>query len=81
MTCQHCEQSAARPVWGGYDTRCAHCCARLILSARPMKHAQEAMFAAMDMRRPDTPSKEAVLLALRELDANKTPLPMSGMNP
>ena len=67
--CENCQQSTTHLHWGGYSTRCAHCCARLIRSARPMRGAQEAMFAALDLRRPLTPSKARVLRALRLLDA------------
>lgn len=69
MTCTDCEQSAARPVWGGYSNRCAQCCARLVRSARPLKHLQDAHLAAIAHRRPDTPERAAVLAALKELDA------------
>lgn len=85
MTCQHCDQAAARPHWGGYSMQCVQCCARLIRSARPLKAAQEALLAAITMR-PENPTKEAILQALKALDANsvglnKTSLPVSGMNP
>lgn len=85
VICLDCKQSAAHPHWGGYSMRCVHCCARLIRSARPLKHAQEALLAAITMR-PENPSKEAVLLALKALDVNlarpKKPFsPVSGVSP
>lgn len=67
--CPNCLQSATRQHWGGYSNRCAHCCARLIRSARPLRDAQDALFAALELRRPLTPSKARVLRALRLLDA------------
>ena len=84
MPCKHCEHSAERLIWGGYSMRCVQCCARLIRSARPLKAAQDALLAAITMR-PENPRLEAILLALRELDArlasqNKPSLPVSGMN-
>lgn len=69
MPCANCLQSTTGPHWGGYSTRCAHCCARLVRSARPLKHLQDAHLAAIEHRRPATPEQAAVLAALRELDA------------
>lgn len=48
--------------------RCAGCCARLIRSARPHKHMQDAHFAAIAMR-PENPSRQDALAALKLLDA------------
>ena len=85
MPCTHCKTSNSNPHWGGYNTRCAHCCARLILSARPIKAMQDAMFAAINMR-AENPTREAVLLALKDLDAHsarqsKASLTASNMSP
>ena len=68
MTCQQCQKAQSNPHWGGYDTRCARCCARLVRSARPLKHLQDAHLAAIEHRRPDTPERALVLAALKELD-------------
>jgi hypothetical protein len=47
---------------------CTQCCARLIRSARPLKGAQQAMFAAI-ARHQGAPSKAAVLQAIKAIDA------------
>ena len=69
MTCQQCQHSTANPHWGGYNTRCARCCARLVRSARPVKAMQEAMLYAIALR-PENPTKAAVLAALKAMDAD-----------
>jgi hypothetical protein len=48
---------------------CALCCARLIRSARPLKTAQQAMFAAI-ARHHGAPSRAAVLQAIKDIDNN-----------
>lgn len=68
MTCTFCEYSKQQPLSGLYSMTCAHCCARLIRSARPLKGAQQAMFAAI-AKHQGAPSKAAVLQALKQLDA------------
>ena len=68
MPCQQCQHSTAKPHWGGYDTRCVHCCARLVRSARPLRDMQDAMLAAIALR-PENPARAAVLAALKDLDA------------
>lgn len=50
--------------------RCVQCCARLVRSARPLKHMQDGHFAAIAMR-PENPSMADVLAALKVLDARK----------
>lgn len=72
MTCPNCAQAAARPLWGGYTTTCVHCCARLVVSARPLRHAQEAFFAMFE-RRIDGPTKADIIRAIGQLDAAKNP--------
>jgi hypothetical protein len=65
--CSNCDQSTKRPHWGGYNTHCAHCCARLLASARPLKHAQEGLLFALALR-PANAKRAAILLALKERD-------------
>ena len=48
---------------------CTSCCARLVKSARPMRHAQDAMLACI-ARHEGAPTRAAVLRALKALDAN-----------
>jgi hypothetical protein len=69
MTCQQCQYSTTNPHWGGYSMRCVQCCARLIRSARPLKHAQDALLAAI-AQRPENPARPAILQALKGLDAS-----------
>lgn len=38
--CAACTRFTERPHSGAYDFRCVACCARLIKSARPVKHLQ-----------------------------------------
>ena len=73
MTCTDCQQAQARPHWGGYSTRCARCCARLVRLARPVREQQEAMLYAIALR-PENPSKSAVLAALKAMDAERLDL-------
>ena len=67
MTCTHCTLAATRPLWGGYQAQCIHCCARLIKSARPLRKAQDAMLAAVT-RRTGSPSRAEILQALKAMD-------------
>jgi len=54
-------------VAGGFQVGCVGCCARLVRSARPLKHAQLAMLAAI-ARHEGVPPKRDVLAALKALD-------------
>lgn len=47
MTCPACESSTRRPTCGAYNFRCAVCAARLIRSARPLRHLQLGHIAAL----------------------------------
>lgn len=59
--CPNCEASINQKwAGGGYTMQCVGCMARLVLSARPLRHAQEAMLACNDGR-PDRPSRQSVL--------------------
>ena len=79
MTCQQCQHSTANPHWGGYNTRCARCCARLVRSARPVKAMQEAMLYAIALR-PENPTKAAVLAALKAMDADSAALSLPSLS-
>jgi hypothetical protein len=71
MSCSNCtaytQARKAGRQWGGYSMNCAGCCARLVRSARPLRDAQESIFAAIAMR-PGRPTKEAVIAAIAQLD-------------
>lgn len=59
--CSNCEASINQKwAGGGYTMQCVGCMARLVLSARPLRHAQEAMLACNNGR-PDRPSRQSVL--------------------
>jgi hypothetical protein len=62
--CDHCLKAQSLKWWGGYLMTCVHCCARLVRSARPLRHCQESMLA-LAARHGN--SKAAVLDALRAL--------------
>ena len=66
--CTSCEYFKKQPLSGHYNMTCVNCCARLIRSARPLKSAQQAMFASIK-RHQGAPSKAAILQALKVLDA------------
>jgi len=67
MTCSNCAMAATRAVWGGYSMNCVACCARLVRSARPLRHAQEA-FLLLLARQPGRPSKAQVIEQLKVMD-------------
>ena len=67
VMCADCTIASTTPLWGGYSFNCAACCARLVRSARPLRHAQEALFAAIAMR-ADRPSKEAIIEQIKKQD-------------
>ena len=66
LDCVNCQQAATRPVWGGYSLTCANCCARLVISARPWRDAQEGFFALF-ARRPENPSKDKIVAAIQAM--------------
>ena len=49
---------------GRYHFRCVHCCARLIVHARPAKAQQEAHFSAI-ARLETAPTKDAIVGAIQ----------------
>jgi hypothetical protein len=63
MNCPFCEQ-AKKVGFGVTSTSCTACCARLVLSARPSRRQQEAMFAFIE-RFPDAPSREEILAHIK----------------
>ena len=60
MTCPHCTSSKEQPWHGVYNLKCIACCARLVISARPVKKFQEAMLAAIAMQK-GAPEREQIL--------------------
>lgn len=71
-TCSNCAMAATRAVWGGYSMNCVQCCARLMRSARPMRHLQEGILGLL-ARVPGRPSKEDVIAELKAMDAKVNP--------
>lgn len=65
--CQNCAKAAQVRTWGGYTMTCPRCCARLVRSARPLRHAQEAHFAAI-ARYEGAPTKQKVIEAIAAMD-------------
>lgn len=65
--CTTCAARKHNPKSGRYNMVCVHCCARLIRSARPLKHAQEALFAAI-ARHEGAPTKPAIVQTINALD-------------
>lgn len=64
-SCRACQATQARPHCGAYNMRCVKCCARLVVSARPNRNAQEAMLACIT-RRPSNPTKPEVIQAIKD---------------
>lgn len=62
--CKSCAAAVPGRTGGLYQFGCVHCCARLIRSARPLRHAQEAMFAAI-ARVHGAPEKAEIIAQLR----------------
>jgi hypothetical protein len=62
--CKYCATAS-----GVYQVHCLGCCARLVRSARPSRHLQENMLAAIEWHR-QAPDREAILERLREIDAS-----------
>lgn len=63
-TCPNCAAVATKPHWGGYSMACVGCCARLVLSARPVRKYQEGMLSCVAMQgngRPERPTRQQVL--------------------
>lgn len=80
MTCWACASVKSSRQGGLYDFRCAVCCARLVMSARPLKGAQRAMLAAI-ARSPGAPTRQAVLDAIKATEARPAPPPGLGPSP
>jgi hypothetical protein len=68
--CTSCEYSKQQPLSGLYSMTCIQCCARLIRSARPLKHAQQSMLAAI-AKHPDAPKRSDILQAIKAMDNNQ----------
>lgn len=65
--CNTCTLRQQNPNTGRYNMRCVNCCAHLVRSARPLKHAQEAMFACIEQR-ADWPTKPEIIEAIKAID-------------
>jgi hypothetical protein len=66
--CSNCEAATTKQWHGGYTMQCVGCMARLVLSARPLRHAQEAMLACLESKgsaRPGLPTRQQVLERLQ----------------
>jgi len=50
--------------------KCVQCCARLLVSARPLRHAQQAMLSAI-ARHQGAPSRPEILKAIKSLDGDQ----------
>lgn len=64
--CPHCQKAASKQYGGVGSMLCVGCCARLVLSARPSRRHQEAMFAAI-ARFSGSPSREEILACLARM--------------
>lgn len=65
MTCPDCTKSAASRGYGVYTLTCVKCCARLVVSARPIKAHQEAMLIVIG-KVQGAPSRQKVLECIKE---------------
>lgn len=78
--CPHCARHQARPesvtrlTVGAFNANCAQCCARLVRSARPLRHAQEAHLAAVT-KGEGRPTRDQVVDAIGQQDAAHRPTP------
>lgn len=66
--CANCQQSTARPHWGGYSTL-VRSLLRAVDSFGQADAARKRRCRALELRQPLTPTKARVLRALRLLDA------------
>jgi len=69
--CPACAMVQARALCGAYNLRCVLCCARLVVSARPNRAAQQAFLYCIT-RRKENPSQAAVLAAIKKFDAARS---------
>ena len=71
--CELCTQSqTAGPPSGVFNLLCLGCCARLVLSARPLRRVQEVMLASI-ARMPGAPSRAQVLSHLQAVAPSAPP--------
>jgi hypothetical protein len=61
------------PIHGGYQMDCLQCCARLVVSARPLRQQQQALLAAIARalaRMPVKPfGRDEILESVRRIPA------------
>lgn len=67
MPCAACTLTQQRPHCGAYNFRCTACCARLVISARPNRKAQQAFLHAI-ARRKENPRQPDILAAIQAHD-------------
>jgi hypothetical protein len=58
--CYACAEAATRPICGSYSFSCVGCCARLVMSARPLRGCQEAALDAIT-RNTFAPTRAEIL--------------------
>jgi hypothetical protein len=63
--CHACALVQTRALCGAYNLRCVRCCARLVMSARPNRKAQEAMLLCIT-RRKENPQQSDILKAIKD---------------
>ena len=63
-TCPHCTKAATTGRCITYQIHCVGCCARLVMSARPLRTVQEGHLAAIG-RHDNAPTREQILQHIR----------------
>ncbi|CAB4121640.1 hypothetical protein UFOVP14_54 [uncultured Caudovirales phage] len=58
------------PLSGLYALACLQCAAALVLSARPSRLQQEAMFVAIS-RAKNAPSRNAIIAEIKDVESNE----------
>ena len=53
-----------------YDMKCAHCCARMLIAARPGRRQQEAILASIQKVR-DHPTIDHIQEWIRRIDSDR----------
>jgi len=69
MICQH-NLSESQPNTGVYNLKCLPCCARLIVSARPSKQHQQALFHTISQLK-EAPTQEAIIQFITQFNQAK----------
>ena len=66
--CFACEEAATRPTCGSYSFSCVGCCARLVMSATPLRVCQESALDAIT-RNTFAPTRTEILAKIKEMAA------------